>query len=144
MTQYHLQYSFSTKGKENTAVLRALRDRLALLQDNRIQNIYDEFNIVPVTQPKQSDIMTGVDTLHVNAGTDCFAFFVLRTETETAPFMSLWTAICKQFEPRIRVDVIGAGPGKEQFCQPLYVPSNLKFNETQIRDVSKTHLIHEV
>lgn len=137
MSKYHLQLSFSTQGEDNTETLRELRNTLAAFKDAPLRKVYDEFKLIPTTQLADSDRLINVDVVHSNTQNEKFSFFVLQTETHSAPFFTLWISVCKQLEPRVRCDVVGSGPGTHQFCQPLFVPKELKCDPGSLPLVSE-------
>ena len=137
MSKYNLQISFSTLGEENTQILSDLRDKLAALQGGALRAVYEEFKLVPTTQPTQMDQLGNVDIMRINSKHDRFSFFILQTETDSAPFFTLWISICKMLEPNVRCDVVGSGPGIQRFCQPLFVPEELCFNPRDLPLLSK-------
>lgn len=125
MKDFVMQYSFSTIGEENMDILRALHNRLSLMQNAPLSEVYAEFGLLPLHPPTNGDRLESVKVIHTSKTKNFYAFFILTTRSFGSPHSELWTGIGRAFQPHVRVDTIGSSSDGGRFCTPLFVPDNL-------------------
>lgn len=120
------QFSFTTLGEENLPAIQELREKLVELKGRPLRDVYAAFGVAQLTEDTVEDILTKVEIVRTSRGAKPMYYFVFATETKEHTHSILWTSICRQFWPSVRLDALGSTDAGDRYCGELLTPPQLK------------------